>query len=277
MYNILQNEIKNFRNIPPQRDSLSSDFNDFQECTMLSRTPKTMEVAVLQFPSNKRYQENLDKLIELIGLHHDKQIIVAPEVCLTAYDYGHLETAAMFSANALKTLKKEIHEQILVLTLILKEGEEFVNQAVVIHRHKVVHRQNKAKLFKLGDEDLYLQPGKEKKIKPFEIDGVKYALLICFELRFKDLWKRVENADIILIPARWGKLRKAQLEILSRALAVMNQCYLLLSNSADRDMAKSSAIIAPSGNTVMDDSKEAIEGTVDFREIKKMRRYIVMN
>ena len=244
---------------------------------MFSRTPKTMEAVVLQFPSNKRYQENLDKLIGLIGLHHDKQIIVAPEVCLTAYDYEHLETAAMFSANALKTLKKETNEQILVLTLILKEGDEYLNQAVVIHRHKVVHRQNKVKLFKLGDEDLYLQPGREKKIKSFEIDGVNYALLICFELRFKDLWKRIEGADVVLIPARWGKLRKQHLEILSRALVVMNQCYVLLSNSADSDMAKSSAIIAPNGNVVMDDSKEAVEGTVDFREIKKMRRYIVMD
>ncbi|WP_294957922.1 carbon-nitrogen hydrolase family protein [Sulfurovum sp.] len=244
---------------------------------MLSRTPKTMEAAVLQFPTHIRYQENLDKLIELIGIHHDKQIIVAPEVCLTAYDYEHLETAAMFSVNALKTLKKEINEQILVLTLILKEGEEFVNQAVVIHRHRVVHRQNKVKLFKLGDEDLYFQAGREKKIKPFEIDGVKYALLICFELRFKELWKRVEGADIVIVPARWGKLRKQHLEILSRALAVMNQCYLLLSNSADSDMARSSAIIAPSGDAVTDDSREAIAGTVDFREIKKMRRYIVMD
>jgi len=236
-----------------------------------------MEAAVLQFPTHIRYQENLDKLIELIGIHHDKQIIVAPEVCLTAYDYEHLETAAMFSVNALKTLKKEINEQILVLTLILKEGEEFVNQAVVIHRHRVVHRQNKVKLFKLGDEDLYFHAGREKKIKPFEIDGVKYALLICFELRFKELWKRVEGADIVIVPARWGKLRKQHLEILSRALAVMNQCYLLLSNSADSDMARSSAIIAPGGDAVTDDSREAIDGTVDFREIKKMRRYIVMD
>jgi len=244
---------------------------------MFSRMPKTMEAVVLQLPSQQRYQENLDKLIELIGIHHDKQIIVAPEVCLTAYDYDHLETAAMFSANALKTLKKEINEQILILTLILKEEDEYVNQAVVIHKHKVVHRQNKVKLFKLGDEDLYLQAGKEKKIKPFEIDGVKYALLICFELRFKELWKRVEGADVVIVPARWGKQRKQHLEILSRALAVMNQCYVLLSNSADSDMARSSAIIAPNGNVVMDDGKETVEGTVDFREIKKMRRYIVMD
>lgn len=234
-------------------------------------------MAVLNLPSAKRYQENLDKLLTIIKEQDDKQIIVAPEVFLTAYDYEHLSTAAMFSAKALKILKQEVNEQILVLTVILEEGDGFVNQAVVIHKHKIVQRQNKVKLFKLGDEDLYLHAGKKKKIMPFEIEGVKYAILICFELRFKELWKQIEGVDIVLIPARWGLLRKKHLEILSSALAVMNQCYVLLSNSSDDDMASSSSIISPNGNRVIDDSAEVIEGVVDFREIKKMRRYIVMD
>ena len=239
--------------------------------------PKNMKAAVLQLPSKMRYQENLDKLLDLLKEHKDKQIIVAPEVYLTAYDYEHLATAAKFSAKALKILKSEVAEQIVVITLILEEDDHFVNQAVVIHKHKVVYKQNKVKLFKLGDEDLYLMAGKKKKIQPFEIEGVKYALLICFELRFKDLWKQIEGVDIVLIPARWGLPRKGHLEILSSALAVMNQCYVLLSNSSDSDMASSSAIISPNGCVILDDSKEVIEGMIDFREIKKMRRYIVMD
>ena len=239
--------------------------------------PKNMEAVVLQLPSKMRYQENLDKLLELLKENQDKQIIVAPEVYLTAYDYEHLTTAAKFSAKALKILRSEVNEQIVVMTLMLEEDDHFVNQAVVIHKHRIVYKQNKVKLFKLGDEDLYLMAGKKKKIQPFEIDGVKYALLICFELRFKDLWKQIEGVDVVLVPARWGLARKKHLEILSTALAVMNQCYLLLSNSSDPDMASSSAIISPNGNVIMDDRQEAIEGIIDFREIKKMRRYIVMD
>ena len=173
--------------------------------------------------------------------------------------------------------KKEVNEQILVLTLILEDGDEFVNQAVVIHKHRVIHKQNKVKLFKLGDEDLYFRAGKPKKIKPFEIEGVKYAILLCFELRFKEFWEQVEGADVVFIPARWGKPRKTHFEVLSRALAVMNQCYVVSSNASDIDMASSSAIISPLGEVTMDDKKEAIESTIDFREIKKMRRYIVMD
>jgi len=238
---------------------------------------KPLQTIALQLPSGKRYQNNLDKLLEYIDAHSDKQIIVAPEVYLTAYDYEHLSTAAKFSAMALKVLKQRIDDQILVLTLILQDGDEFVNQAVVIHKHKVVHKQDKVKLFKLGDEDLYLTAGKKKRIKPFEIDGVKYALLICFELRFKDLWKQIEGADVVFVPARWGLPRKRHLEILSQALAVMNQCYVIVANSKDSDMASSSEIISPNGDVIMDDTKEILEGEVDFREIKKMRRYIVMD
>ena len=236
-----------------------------------------MEVASLQLPSHQRYQKNLETLLFYLKEHQDKHIVVAPEVFLTSYDYEHMTTAAKFSVNALKTLKREVGEQIVVLTLILEEGDEFVNQAVVIHKHRIIHRQEKVKLFKLGDEDLYLKAGRKKKIKPFEIEGVSYAILICFELRFKELWKQVEGVDVVLIPARWGKPRKAHLEVLSRALAVMNQCYVVVSNSSDEDMASSSSIISPTGEVTMDDSVEVVEGNIDFREIKKMRRYIVMD
>jgi len=239
--------------------------------------PKTLEVVTLQLPTHMRYQENLDTLLSHLENHTDKHIIVAPEVFLTGLDYEHMTTAAKFSANALKTLKKEIDEQIVVLTLILEDGDDFVNQAVVIHKHKIIHKQEKIKLFKLGDEDLYFKAGKKKKIKPFEIEGVQYALLICFELRFKALWEQIEGADVVLIPARWGKPRKRHLEVLSEALAVMNQCYVVVSNASDIDMASSSAIISPTGEAIQDDKQEAIEGTIDFREIKKMRRYIVMD
>ena len=241
------------------------------------RKAKKMEVVALQLPSKKRYRENLDRLLSLLKRYRDKDIIVAPEVYLTAYDYEHIDTAAKFSAKALKILKEKVGKKIVVLTLMLKEGDDFVNQAVVIHNHKIVHRQDKVKLFKLGDEDRYLIPGRKKSIRPFEIDGVKYALLICFELRFKELWKQIEGADVVLIPARWGLPRKGHLEILARALAVMNQCYVIVSNSSDDDMASSSAIISPNGEVIQDDRKASIQGIVDFREIKKMRRYIVMD
>jgi len=232
---------------------------------------------ILQLKTKKRYSKNLDFLLDYINNNPQQKLIVAPEVYLSAYDYEHIDTVAKFGQKAIKELKKIINDQIVVLTLILKSGEEFVNSAVVIHKHKVVYMQDKYKLFKLGDEHRYLKAGKPKKIKPFEIDGIKYAILICFELRFKDLWKQIEGADIVIVPARWGKPRKLHLEILSRALAVMNQCFVLLANSKDKDMASSSAIISPTGEYIQDDNKKIITSDIKLSEVKKMRRYIVMD
>jgi len=241
------------------------------------QTKKRMEVALLQLASHEEYQKNLDELLLLIEQCADADIIVAPEVYLTAYDYEHLSTAAKFATKALKEIKQRSGERIVVLTMLVEEEGVYYNQAVVVHRGKVVHRQEKVKLFKLGDEHKYLAPGKQRRIKPFEIDGVTYALVICFELRFKDLWKQIEGAQIVFVPARWGLPRKRHLEILSDALAVMNQCYVLVANSSDGDMASSSGITTPDGIVTRDDDKEAITALLDLKEVAKMRRYIVMD
>jgi predicted amidohydrolase len=101
-------------------------------------------------------------------------------------------------------------------------------------------------------------------------------MMICFELRFKELWKQLEGADVILVPSQWGMPRKRHLEILPAALAVMNQAYVVVANSSKADMASSSAIYSPNGGVVIDDMQTVISGEIDFELLKKMRRYIVM-
>jgi len=49
----------------------------------MTSKPKTLEVITLQLPSHQRYQENLDALLLHLAEHHDKHIVVAPEVFLT--------------------------------------------------------------------------------------------------------------------------------------------------------------------------------------------------
>ena len=72
----------------------------------------------------------------------------------------------------------------------------------------------------------------------------------------------------------WGKPRKKQFEILTTALAVANQCFVLASNSANNDMAKSSGIISPFGKEYRDDKLKILQQKINLKEIKKMRRYM---
>ena len=233
-------------------------------------------VATLQPKTLPTYRENLDHLISYIK-NSNAKLIVAPELCLTNFDYEHFEEVAKFYSSALERLLEVVDEQIVVLTMTKKSDNNFFNQAVVIHNHKVVHTQEKYKLFKLGNEEKYFKAGKKESIIPFEIEGVKYAILICFELRFKELWRQIEGADVVLIPARWGLSRKEHLETLSSALAIMNQAFVVVSNSADEDMASSSAIISPWGELFSDDKLEAIELKIEIKDVKRVRRLIQMD
>ncbi len=237
---------------------------------------KNFKAVALQLDNKTPYQKNLDTLIAYIEQFHDHKLIVVPEVCLTDYDYEHMDEAVAFSAQAVEHLLQIVDEQIVVLTVLSQHGEHYTNDAVVIHKHRIVHRQSKHKLFLLGEEDKHLQAGKAEDIQLFEIDGVKYGLMICFEVRFKHLWAQLEGADVILLPSQWGIPRKRHLEILPQALAIMNQCYVIVANSAKETMASSSAIYSPNGGVIMDDMREAISGEIDFGLIKKMRRYLVM-
>lgn len=239
---------------------------------------KPYSIAILQLQTDSSYKANLKKLVEYIESNLDKNLIIAPEVYLTGFDYDNFDKAIEFYDKAIDTLLPLIERQILVLTLIKRDKNgNSINQATVIHNHQIVYTQNKYKLFKLGNEDKYFTAGVKEDIKPFEINGIKYGLLICFELRFKDLWKQLEGVDIILIPSMWGKPRKNHLEVLSKALAIINQCFVVVCNSANIDMAKSSAIIHPWGERVINDKEELIIENINLKEVKKARRLINMN
>ena len=233
-----------------------------------------MNVVALQFETTANFQNNLDKLISLINQTSDDSFILAPELCLNGYAYDRLNEAVEISQKAIKELKKLSINKTITLTLTLKYETKYINTLHIFDKGNIVHTQSKVELFTLNDEQKYFEAGNEKDIKIIEIGNLKIASLICFELRFIKYWQKLQGADIILIPAMWGKLRKENFETLAKALAVANQCFVIASNSANCEMAKSSAIITPFGKVYLDDTKELLSEDIDLKEILKMRRYL---
>lgn len=213
--------------------------------------------------------------MELIEQTPDNAIVLAPEVCLTNFDYAHFEAASAFSAKAIDQLLRLSKERIIALSVIEKrENGKFYNVAKVLHGEKVVHQQCKNRLFKLGDEHKYFSQGKDEHLSLFTIEGITFGLMICFELRFKQYWQDLESADIILVPARWGKNRTENFQTLTQALAVLNQCYVLASDASNEDCTSMSGIITPFGKTVRNGNALCLVSTYDKQEIRRMRRYL---
>lgn len=233
-----------------------------------------MKLIALQIKTSSNFEENLDELKSLIYSCERNSIILAPELALSGFSYDRMEEASRFSIKAIEEIKKLSKDKSIALTFITKKGKKFYNTLHIFHNLEIIHSQSKVKLFPLGNELEYFSVGKKKDIKIVEIAGLKIGFLICFELRFPKLWEGLKGADIILNPAMWGIKRKDHYETISKALALVNQCFVVACNSANDNMAKGSAIINPFGSVIKDDSKTKIEGFFDKDEIKKVRTYI---
>jgi len=228
----------------------------------------------LSFVTTDDFDKNLKTLINLINKVPKNSIILAPELCLNGYVYERLDEANEISQKAIKELLNLSSNKLIALTLTIKKQNCYYNTLHIFYKNKLIHTQSKNKLFTLNEEKKYFCSGDEKDIKIIEVDGIKIAAFICFELRFIDFWKKLQGADLILIPAMWGKPRRDNFLALTKALAIMNQCYVLASNSKNSDMAKGSGIINPFGVEFRDDKKNILIADFDKKEIKKMRKYM---
>lgn len=233
-----------------------------------------MKLIALQIRTTANFEDNLIHIKELINSCEENSLILAPELALSGFCYKRMQDAAYFSIKAIEDIKELSSNKIIALTFITKIDDKFFNTLHIFHNKQIVHIQSKVQLFPLGNELEHFTAGNIEDIKIIEINGIKIATLICFEIRFPKLWEKVRGADIILNPAMWGLKRKDHYETISKSLALINQCFVIACNSADDNMAKGSAIISPFGNTVKDDSKEIIKTIFDLDEIKRTRKYI---
>jgi len=211
------------------------------------------------------FHASLRLLIEAIDATPIDAIVVTPEVALTNFDYAHFDIAAAMAPLIDEALLRLSSSRTLLTTRIDTHEGKFYNRAVVYHRGAIVHTQAKHKLFTLGREREYFAPASLEDIHLFDIDGIRVGILICFELRFTPLWERLRGADMILVPAQWGSLRSAHFAVLSQALAIANQCYVIASDSANSDCTAQHFVWAPDGTTATHFEPDAIA---------TMRRYI---
>jgi len=220
------------------------------------------------------YGKNLKILLELIEQRDEKSIIVAPEVCLTGFDYENFEEVLDFAGIADEAIKQVSHNKTIILTMLQRDGENIFNFVKIYHNGDIIHKRAKAKLFRFGDEHKFMSEGSNKDIEVVEVDGIKIGILICFELRFKELWQKLEGCDVIAVPSWWGVLRTEHFVSLTQALAIMNQCFVIASDSKDAECTKMSGIITPHGVVERNHDEAVLEVEYNKKEISIMRRYM---
>ena len=119
-----------------------------------------------------------------------------------------------------------------------------------------------------------MSEGSDEDIKIVEVNGIKIAIFICFELRFKELWQMSEGADVIAVPSWWGVLRTEHFKAFTQTLAIMNQCYVVASDSKNEECTKMSGIITPQGEVQRNGNKPCLRVEYKQKDIILMRRYM---
>ena len=228
----------------------------------------------LSFIIESNYNKNLERLLSLVKQTPQNSIIVAPEVSLTGYDYDNFDAALSFAPIAIEAIKKVSTNKIIILTMLEKKDGEVFNFAKVFYNGEVVYERAKARLFRFGDEHKYMSEGSDEAFKIVEVAGVKIAVFICFELRFKELWRLSEGADVIAVPSWWGVLRTEHFKAITQTLAIINQCYVVASDSKNEECTKMSGVITPQGVVQRNEEKASLLLDYKEKEIKLMRRYM---
>jgi len=241
---------------------------------MTSSKTESFSLCSLLFETTPNYETNLQTLLSLIEKCNENTLIVAPEVCLTAYDYDNFEAVLTFAPYAIEAIKKASRNKIIILTILERRNNSVFNFAKIFYNGEVVFERAKAKLFRFGDEHKYMQEGSVEDFKIVEVGGIKIAVFICFELRFKELWLKSEGADVIAVPAWWGVVRREHFKIFTEALALMNQCYVVASDSKNKECSAQSGIINPQGEAIRNGEKQALILPLSKKAIAVMRRYM---
>lgn len=213
------------------------------------------------------------------------EIVVLPEMWNSAYDLTRLEELADVNGektkNLLTKLAKELHIHIIGGSVSTKKDNHFFNTMYIVNNTgELIAEYDKAHLFKLMDEHLFLEAGSNKNI--FTLSDVEMGGVICYDLRFPE-WFRAHasaGAKVIFVPAQWPAARVDHWKILLQARAIENQCFIVAVNRVGDDPNNSfngnSMVIAPWGEILWVGEDEETIGLVDINleEVADVRKRI---
>ena len=200
-----------------------------------------MKVTLLQIDIRWALPDaNIAEARRLLSEHEGSDLYVLPEMWSTGFATEPEGIAADETSNAaLQWMQEEARSRHCAISGSLAvrcpDGTYRNRHYFVDGRSSTVSYYDKHHLFTYGHEDRYYTAGQVPAIVQYE--GFRLLLLTCYDLRFP-VWSRYRQDhefDAIVIVANWPENRQAAWQILTRARAVENQCYLVGVNRVGDD------------------------------------------
>ncbi|WP_369405033.1 carbon-nitrogen family hydrolase [Piscibacillus salipiscarius] len=220
--------------------------------------------------SPEQNRQRVADWIEQDVKNNQPDTVVLPEMWTTAYTLPELDVLADVDGHPtipfLQEQAKKHHINIIGGSIANKKDGGIYNTAVVVNRKgEVVSKYDKAHLVPMLNEHKFLTGGQ---VAPevFELDGLKFGLIICYDLRFPELIRplALEGAQVLSVVAEWPSARVNHWRTLQIARAIENQMYVVSSNRIGSydgtEFAGHSIAVDPWGDVLA-------EGSLDQEEV----------
>lgn len=206
-------------------------------------------IAAVQFSSQSTVEENLKQIEKDIiqAVSDGAKCVVFPEesITLRMSPAEKLKIAEPFENGPIQNAFRELalrHKVWIVggtLPIQSEDKDRFYSSSIIWDDEgKCVARYNKIHLFDVmvNKEESYCESAHVKAGKDVVVVSTpfgKMGMAICYDVRFPELFRcfMLEGVDIILLPSAFTQpTGKAHWEMLVRARAVENQCYVIAPN-----------------------------------------------
>lgn len=228
---------------------------------------------------------NRKKAFRLVeeAIRRRAEIILLPELWTTGYclEEIHLlaETEAGASVRGLETLSRR-HGVTIVGSIAEKSSKGIFNTAYVVNKDGLLGKYRKVHLVPFMSETVYFQAGDELPI--FHSNGVKFAVNICYDLRFPELAALLgyQKVDLYMNAAEYTVPRLEHWRVLLRARAIENQFFVLAATRVGRDHTHTffghSLIIDPLGKIMAEagESEEIIVAELNPAALEDARKQL---
>ncbi len=162
-------------------------------------------------------------------------------------------------------------------SLVISENNNFYNRFIFVNPNGKINFYDKRHLFTLAGEHERYSKGNKKVI--IEYKDWKICPQICYDLRFPIFSRNHENYDLLLYVANWPKPRINAWDILLKARAVENMCFVIGVNRIGLDennheYVGHSQVIDELGNTITyaDDNLGVFITNLDKQKMHETRK-----
>lgn len=211
-------------------------------------------------------------------------ILLLPELWSSGFDLAQTQKYAepIGSGWFDKMRELALENQIAVGGSLIEEDQGSFYNTFVLYQGdgRLLGSYRKIHLFQMLEEDVHFQGGNQ--ITVIDSPWGRIGMAICYDLRFPEIFRKcaVQGAELILLVAEWPSRRIEHWNILLRARAIENQCFIAAVNkSGESQGAKlggSSAIINPMGEIIVQggDDEQLLIGEIEIDQVPKIRKWM---